>query len=118
MKSILSTPGLWEVRVAGVQSQGGDAGTFVARVNAGLVARCMTNLPNMSPAECLTEAQANARLIATAPELLTIVLALGEWFDQNGYNGNGPSGCSLLFDDDETLGKHIRTAIAKVRGEG
>ncbi len=62
------------------------------------------------------EARANALLIAAAPELLEIVSALHEWFEANGYNGNGPSGCSLVCSDDDTLGQHVRSAMAKVNG--
>jgi hypothetical protein len=79
MSEAKHTPGPWEVRAAGVQSQGGDAGTFVARVNAGLVARCMTNQGNLSSAECLIAAQANARLIAAAPELLAACKEARHW---------------------------------------
>jgi len=103
---VKATPGPWEVRASGVQSQGGDAGTFVAKVGSGLVARCFTNLPNMSPHECLAEAQANARLIAAAPELLEACKQI------NGYwNGH--------YEDREYLlggTAPLRAAITKATG--
>ncbi len=64
------TPGPWEVRAVGVHDRGWDAGTFVGQVGSGLVAKTFTNKSNMQPAECLAAAQADASLIAAAPELL------------------------------------------------
>jgi hypothetical protein len=58
----------------------------------------------------------NARLIAAAPELEEIVKKLRDWYETAGYTGNGPSGGSLLFDDDSTFGTHIRSVLAKVEG--
>lgn len=55
-------------------------------------------------------------MIAAAPDLLEVLKAIRDWYESAGYNGNGPSGCALLFDDDCTLGVHIRAAIAKAEG--
>lgn len=66
----MATPGPWEVRTKGVQTDGSDAGTFIGQVGSGLVAHTFTNKSNMQPKECLEAAQADARLIAAAPDLL------------------------------------------------
>lgn len=51
-----------------------------------------------------------------APELFAIVERLAEWYESSGYNGNGPSGAALLFEDDETFGTHVRAALLKAKG--
>lgn len=61
------TPGPWEVRAKGVSPA--TVGTFVGKVGSGLVAQAVTNHANMTQAECLATGQANARLIAAAPEI-------------------------------------------------
>lgn len=52
-----------------------------------------------------------------AEEMFEVLEVIDEWYKAGGYNGDGPSGCALLFGDDETLGWHIRRAMAKARGE-
>lgn len=63
---------------------------------------------------CPDESEANARLIAAAPELLAIVKELDDWYNQG--TSSGPSKNALLFDDCKNLGEHIRETIKKVRG--
>jgi hypothetical protein len=75
------TPGPWEARPKGLHDDGSTDGTFIGQVGGGLVARCVTNQGNMQFSECLETAQANARLIAAAPELLRLLTNMLEVFN-------------------------------------
>lgn len=48
-----------------------------------------------------------------APDMAVVLLAIHRWYEDAGYNGNGPSGAALLFDDDATLGTRLREALTK-----
>lgn len=77
----------------------------------GIVANCQTDSYSLSEQENLmAEIQANARLIAAAPEMLNMLLSVENWFREYDVQNGPDSGSQLLLNN-------IRAAIAKATGE-
>ena len=64
--------------------------------------------------------EANARLIAAAPDLLEIVRELSQWFEESvsiEHDRSGPYVDSIFGNSDETTwAEHARSVLAKAEG--
>lgn len=99
------TPGPWEARPRGIGA-GYGVYTVGARPSAGAICRIAGS--EVKPAE------ANARLVAAAPELLATLKVLAAWIDGCDWSGCNESTAGGVREDLETA----RAVIAKAEGIG
>lgn len=100
------TPGKWTAVVDDdvARIDGGDGKYVVCYLNS--------VEPHAMRGGCGGDWKANARLIASAPDLYRIVAALNTWRE----GGSMPSFSTLMPDADETFGEAIVSTIARAEG--
>lgn len=91
------TDGPWSANLNGLSRDKQDAPQW----NVGKTCECLVILPNRSTPE---ETEANAHLIAAAPDLLAALEDCANWLSRS------------VRDDDREMAEDARAAIAKAKG--
>ncbi len=99
MSDMKFTPGPWHYHIGGT----GDYPTWGIRIGRGLV-----HLPGIEPMEVM---DANARLIAAAPDLFVALQAAAEYLD------GIPESAAGGDDDAVRIARNAFAALVKARGE-